>query len=99
MSAELLQIRDLHVEVAADATGDSAGKEILKGVSIEIKAGEIHCLMGRNGSGKSTLSSVIMGHPSYRVTGGSIRFGGDEMDELMDDMSDEDPDDLDALFE
>ena len=47
-------------------------KEILKGVNLEIKGGEIHAIMGPNGTGKSTLSSAIMGHPKYEVTKGSI---------------------------
>jgi Fe-S cluster assembly ATP-binding protein len=52
------------------------GKEILKGVSLTVKPGEIHALMGPNGSGKSTLSYVIAGHPKYRVTSGDVRIDG-----------------------
>jgi Fe-S cluster assembly ATP-binding protein len=60
----VLTIKDLHVSVE--------GKEILKGVNLEVKGGEIHAIMGPNGTGKSTLSSAIMGHPKYEVTQGSI---------------------------
>ena len=52
------------------------GTSILKGVNLEIKAGEIHAIMGRNGSGKSTFSKVIAGHPDYEVTGGEIIYKG-----------------------
>ena len=52
------------------------GTPILKGVNLEIKAGEIHAIMGRNGSGKSTFSKVIAGHPDYEVTGGEIIYKG-----------------------
>ena len=59
-----LKITDLHVEIE--------GKEILKGVTLNIKKNEIHAIMGPNGNGKSTLLSAIMGHPRYIVTQGSI---------------------------
>jgi Fe-S cluster assembly ATP-binding protein len=64
---ETLRITDLHVAVD--------GKPILKGVSLEIRRGEVHALMGPNGSGKTTLGLAIMGHPAYRVTSGRIELG------------------------
>ena len=70
----ILAIRDLTAEVD--------GTPILKGLSLEIKAGEIHAIMGPNGSGKSTLSKVVAGHPSYTVTGGDISFQGQNVLEL-----------------
>ena len=66
-----LVIENLHAEID--------GTKILKGVNLEILAGEVHALMGPNGSGKSTLSSVIMGHPAYDVTEGRILFGGENV--------------------
>src|SRR5581483_11099467 len=66
-----LEIRDLHVNVN--------DKPILKGVSLVVNEGEIHALMGPNGSGKSTLANTIMGHPRYSVTGGEIRFRGENI--------------------
>jgi Fe-S cluster assembly ATP-binding protein len=64
----ILVIKDLHAEVD--------GKEILKGVNLEIKGGETHAIMGPNGTGKSTLASVVMGHPKFTVTKGSITLDG-----------------------
>jgi Fe-S cluster assembly ATP-binding protein len=66
-----LEIRNLHVS--------AEDKEILKGLDLEVSKGEIHALMGPNGSGKSTLANAIMGHPSFDVTDGEIRFGGEEI--------------------
>ncbi|MEO0985725.1 MAG: Fe-S cluster assembly ATPase SufC [Cyanobacteria bacterium J06639_14] len=65
-SEVILSVRDLH------ATVD--GTAILKGVNLEVKAGEIHAIMGLNGSGKSTFSKVLAGHPDYEVTGGEVQF-------------------------
>ena len=67
----MLEIRDLHASIN--------GKEILKGINLTVKDGEIHALMGQNGAGKSTLSNVIVGHPSYEVTQGSILFNGKDL--------------------
>ena len=52
------------------------GNPILKGLNLEVKAGEVHAIMGRNGSGKSTFSKVLTGHPDYEVTGGEILYKG-----------------------
>ena len=69
-----LVIRDLHVAVE--------GKEILKGLSLEVGKGQIHALMGPNGSGKSTLANTILGHPRYEVTGGEILWKGESVLEM-----------------
>ncbi len=66
-----LTIKDLHAEIA--------GKEILKGVSLEVKSGELAAIMGPNGSGKSTLAYCLMGHPKYKVTSGSVRLDGQDL--------------------
>lgn len=74
MSEVYLKIEDLHVEVE--------GKEILKGVSLEVKGGEVHALMGPNGSGKSTLSLALAGHPRYEVTSGRAILNGQDLLEM-----------------
>lgn len=61
------------------------GNDVLKGIDLEIKAGEVHAIMGPNGSGKSTLGKVIAGHPAYQVTGGEVIFEGKNLLELAPD--------------
>src|SRR3954453_18970807 len=78
MSAPLFEIENLHVRPAPGTRGEQAG-EILKGVDLTIRAGEVHALMGPNGSGKSTLASTLLGSPEYEITKGSIRFHGDDI--------------------
>jgi len=56
-----------------------ADKPILKGLNLQVKRGEVHAIMGPNGSGKSTLSKVLVGHPSYEVTGGDVSYRGDDL--------------------
>lgn len=58
------------------------GKEILKGLSLEVRGGEIHAVMGPNGTGKSTLASTLMGHPKYEVLGGSVTLNGEDLLEM-----------------
>ncbi len=70
----MLQIKNLHVNVN--------GTEILRGIHLEIRGGEIHTIMGPNGSGKSTLARVLAGHPDYEVTEGEILFKGENLLEL-----------------
>ena len=72
-----LVIKNLHVSIE--------NKEILKGVDLAVKQGEIHAIMGPNGTGKSTLAFTLMGHPSYTVTGGEIWFRGKNLLELATD--------------
>ncbi len=75
-----------HLLVIDDLCASAAGVEILKGVSLSVERGEIHALMGPNGSGKSTLANVLMGHPAYKVTGGSIVLDGQDVTELPPDQ-------------
>ena len=74
--ARVLSINNLHVGVV-DKEGQVA-KEILKGVNLEVKTGEIHAIMGPNGTGKSTLAGSIMGYYKYKVTEGTITLDGSE---------------------
>jgi Fe-S cluster assembly ATP-binding protein len=67
----MLEIKGLRATVS--------DKEILKGIDLTVKAGEVHAVMGPNGSGKSTLAQVVAGHPAYQVTGGTVRYGGEDL--------------------
>ncbi|MFO7672903.1 MAG: Fe-S cluster assembly ATPase SufC, partial [Lutibacter sp.] len=70
----MLKINNLHANIN--------GKEILKGINLEIKAGEVHAIMGPNGSGKSTLASVIAGKEEFEVTEGSVELNGEDLSEF-----------------
>ena len=74
MAENLLEIKDLHAGVE--------GKEILKGLSLSVDKGEVHVILGPNGSGKSTLMNIIMGHPKYEVTAGTLSFEGEDLKDL-----------------
>ncbi len=67
----MLDIKDLRATVA--------DKEILKGITLTVNAGEVHAVMGPNGSGKSTLAQVLAGHPAYEVTGGTVTYDGEDL--------------------
>jgi Fe-S cluster assembly ATP-binding protein len=71
----MLEIKDLHVSVQTE----DGSKEILKGVTLTIRAGEVHAIMGPNGSGKSTLAYSIAGHPKYAITGGTVTLDGQDV--------------------
>ena len=70
----MLKIQNLHAEVEE--------KSILKGLNLEVKAGEVHAIMGPNGAGKSTMASVIAGKEEYEVTSGTIELNGEDISEL-----------------
>jgi Fe-S cluster assembly ATP-binding protein len=74
MSDVILSVKNLSASVD--------GTQILKGVNLEVKAGEVHAIMGRNGSGKSTFSKVLAGHPDYEITGGEIIYKDENIAEL-----------------
>jgi Fe-S cluster assembly ATP-binding protein len=76
MSKTLLSIKNLHAEI------EEEGKAILKGLNLEVKAGEVHAIMGPNGAGKSTLASVVSGKDGYEITEGSIEMDGNDLLEL-----------------
>ena len=73
MSSPLLEIENLHAS--------AEGAEILKGIDLTVDRGEVHAVMGPNGSGKSTLSNVLMGHPGYEITAGTVRYRGEDITE------------------
>lgn len=72
----VLEVKDLQAKVAG------TDKQILRGVNLTIQRGEVHAIMGKNGSGKSTLSKVLVGHPAYEVTGGSVTYKGQDLLQL-----------------
>src|ERR1700756_894604 len=72
---KMLKIKNLQAQI-------EGGKQILNGLNLEVKAGEVHAIMGPNGAGKSTLASVLAGRSDYEVTGGSVEFDGVDLLEM-----------------
>ena len=68
---KMIKINNLHANID--------GKEILKGLTLEVNAGEVHAIMGPNGAGKSTLASILAGREDYEITDGSVDFDGEDL--------------------
>ncbi len=87
-SENMLEVKNLYVSVKdeenkySQSTGNETQKEILKGLNLTVKKGEVHVLMGTNGSGKSTLANALMGHPNYTITKGEVEFRGENLIEM-----------------
>ncbi len=79
-SEVLFEVDDLHAR-PANGQGTETADEILRGLDLTVRAGEVHAIMGPNGSGKSTLGATLLGSPEYEVTAGGVRFQGDDVTE------------------